>query len=313
MSDEKIIWEEVWRYLRLNLDALSEPASRKLSALPVNLKGKLCATCLAIDLASGALTSKQLLEVFENLEDKYDDICTSISNTLSRPQYDNLRCCSLLESPPLDIRDGYVTVMEIGTFIKKFVSPNTGDGLSPEEINRVLDLYFDEDGDLSALVKCNLGESKRLWVLPRSEYDVLLRRATGESFRVFLDALGLTFKSGFGPMGVPFLIAIFYPSEHDCRAKQPTSFDVYWANAHVQFVSFRREDGWGRTQSFSGSRYFDDREEGMPRERVHGDSSGLLGFRGRIMGGAYPVEDISQHETLRAALERFVRLRSSAL
>jgi hypothetical protein len=303
---EEFIWGEVWSYLLSTLANLSEGGKQKLRALAMTPKGKLCATCLAIDLRSGAIRTQEVSEIFENV--RGDDVCSGIAKALSEEKYDNLICCSLLESPVPKANDAYVTVMEIATFIYKFVRPNTGEGFAPEEVKKILDTYFDDEGDLSALIKCDLQPSGRLWVLPRSEYSDLLERANrGKSARVFLDALGLTLKSGHGVNGLPFLVAILHPEGHDCGAKQPTSWDVWWANTHIQFISFRRVDGWGRTFSCTGMRYFESNDEGMPRERVHRDSHSLSGFTGRIIGGSPPVEPVSQDEVFRAALKRFAK------
>jgi hypothetical protein len=306
MADNESIWGEVWNYLLSTLDKLSPPGKQNLRALATTPKGKLCATCLAIDLRAGAIRTPEVIEIIESVMG--GDICSGIAKVLSEEKYHHLNCCSLLESPAPKGNDAYVTVMEIATFINKFVKPNTGEGFSPEEVKKILDTYFDDEGDLSALTKCDLRPSGRLWVLPRSEYSQLLARANrGDTARVFLDALGLTLKSGHGVNGLPFLVAILHPEDHDCGAKQPTSWDAWWANTHIQFISFRRVDGWGRTFSCTGVRYFDANDEGMPRERVHRDSHSLSGFTGRIIGGAPPVEPVAQDAVFSAALNRFVK------
>ena len=307
LLDESLIWGQVWQYLLDRLNTLSEIGKERLTALPATPKGKLFATCLAIDLCSNALVSRQVVEIFENLSAKETDICGRIAYTLSQNQYDTLNCCSLLEAPPPPAGDGYVTVMEIATFIKTFVTPNTGEGISPDEINKVLETYFGPEGDLSSLTKCDMRPSNHLWVLPRSEYGYLLERAKDGSGEIFIDALGLTFQEGHGVQRLPHLVAVLYPPGHDCGARQPTSFDSWWGNAHVQFVSFYKKDGWGRTQSCTGSRYFEADDEGMPRERVHRSSNGLGGCLGQSIGHWRPVHNVPQDEIFRAALRRFVR------
>jgi hypothetical protein len=308
--DEDLLWTEAWNYLIRSLDALSVPGKDKLSALTRTEKGKLCATCLAIDLMAEALEPRQLADIFEHLSADDSDICGSIAKALSREEYEAFTCCSKLEAPPPREDDGYVTVMEIATFITKFVKPNTGESFSPDEVDKVIATYFDGEGDLSSLVKCDLRPSKRLWVLPRSEYNFLLDRATrGKSAKVFLDALGLTLSRGHGVNGLPHLVAVLYPQRHDCDAKQPTALDAWWGNPHVQFISFGRNDGWGRTYSCTGSRYFERDLDGMPRERVHHDHRGLGGFSGHSIGQAPPILQISQHEIFVAALRRFASTR----
>jgi hypothetical protein len=307
--DEDLIWGQIWDYLRDRLNMLSAAGKETLHALPQTSKGKHYATCLAIDLTANALIPRQVIEIFENLSDKESDICDRIAHTLSQDQYHTFNCCSLLESPP-PAGDAYVTVMEIASFITKFVTPNTGEGLSPDEIDKVLKTYFDGEGDLSSLTKCDLRPSNRIWVMPRSEYTFLLESSKNTSGKVFLDALGLTFQEGHGVKRLPHLVAILYPQGYDCGARQPTSFDPWWGNAHVQFISFYKKDGWGRTHSCTGCRYIDMDDEGMPRERVHRDHSGLEGFTGQSIGHWQPVGNISQHEIFRAALRRFVRARA---
>ena len=311
-SGDESLWEQVWAYFVGEVGGLSDHGARNLQALTASAKGKLLATCMAIDIAAGAVSPSRIAEIFNHVADGPNDICDRLADELKAAEYEGLNCGSQLESPPLAEDDAYVTVMEISTFIRKHVQPNTGDGVSPEEIERVRKLYFEGDCDLSSLADCNLRPSNRLWVLSLSQFRQLLDQMNSsvkKDARIFLDALGLSHPRGFGPGNLLHLVAVIHPRGRDCGAKQPTSFDVYWRDTHIQFVSFGKLDGWGRTYSCTGFRYFESDEEGMPRERVHRDSRGLLGFTGQSLGYADRVDNLEQEMILKAALKRFARAR----
>lgn len=310
-ADEEVQWDQAWAFLvdkLLNL--LSPYGYLNLRALPASSKGKLLATCMAIDIVAEALSPPQIAKIFDKLADGPNDICDRIADDLTKAEFDALNCASRLECPPLAEGDAYVTVMEISSFMRKFVKPNTGEELSPDEIQRACRMFFEGDCDLSSLAKCELGKSNRLWVFPKSQFEQLrerMSRDAGKGAQILIDALGMSYRRGFGVGNLLHLVAIIHPAGRECGAKQPTAFDAHWRETHVQFISFGKEDGWGRTYSCTGSRYFESDDEGMPRERVHRDQSGLLGFTGKSLGYAGPLGNITQEMVLNAALKRFAR------
>jgi hypothetical protein len=320
-SDWATIFEYVQSRLKSNTNsiALSPGGLNWLHGLDGSPAGRLLTTCLAIDLKAGSVHPDLVNSVFNSLPDRKADICTEITRRIraeaGTSTTDWTYGSSRTSTSPED-RERFVRVLELGRFIRYYVRPTLGKNVRPDQVEEVLRQFFEDEegGQMGDIHEWWAGDSGRVWVLPATEFLELRKQANSrEPGTVFLDALGVPFPpgDGVGPDGCPHMVAIEYPdqatlaSEKHCEPRQPTALDATWDGPFPMYVSYGKEDGWGRTQSCTGQRYLNNRY-GTPRERVHGKFKGLTTeFRARKVGLASPQTGLQTEHVLSAAVERF--------
>jgi hypothetical protein len=126
-------------------------------------------------------------------------------------------------------------------------------------------------------------ETGIVWVTLAAQLNELIestpepRRATRAK-----DALGLS-RPSFLTADVPIeYVALQYPPAFAESCYQPTALDAWWRDPGQYYLSWGREDGWGRTQSVTGL-------EPQPfKERVHRVFTGMDGQWSLRYVGVHP-------------------------
>jgi len=148
--------------------------------------------------------------------------------------------------------------------------------LSPSSKARIRRRYLGASGgNLSGIDRWWGGRRGVAWILSASA----LQRLVGQPF-IAKAATIVNDAAGLGHVPSTELMLIRYPKGFDAflRVKQPTSFDNDWERPGSFFVSFSKQDGWGRAHSCSGTR------PGVP-ERVHGELKNLTSdYRTEFLG-----------------------------
>ena len=223
--------------------------------------------CIAIDIASGALTIAQYAEILDGV---------NIAETCSRRAFaitpivtsKTLKCVSSLVVPP-DKTQRYIRVLTLGNFIDYYRKDRTH---NPDDVVAVYDEHFADYGpkDLAGVREIWSGEDGIVWVMPKEDYDALSVGRTRDELATLLnDALGLrkaptTLTEDERKAGLHDdreFVGVLYPAGFD-GARQPTTLDATWRDFGSYYVSAGGADGWGRTVSCSG-------KESPVRERVH--------------------------------------------
>ena len=239
--------------------------------------------CIAIDVASGALTVAQYAELLDGV---------SVSETCSRRAFatapvtesKTLKCSSRLAAST-DKSQRYVRVLTLGNFVH-FYRPDRTE--SPDDLAAVHGEHFSGPGptDLAGVKEKWSGEEGVVWVLPNEDLEKLAAGRTGDELATLLnDALGLykdettlTEKERkAGLHDAREFVGVLYPAGFD-GACPPTTLDATWKSFGSYYLSAGGDDGWGRTVSCSGSN--------LPiRERVHKTYEGsLTEFEGFAIG-----------------------------
>lgn len=318
-KSKKDDWLAVRSYLRNRLVEVSanrvlwRKAATWVRSLGTTARGRLLASCLAIDLASEAVSPETLLEIVEALDSSGADACLQFAKVLrTHPMHSSWICASRLPCGDPESDDHcYVRVLELSRFIRYYLKPSTGRSSRPDQAEEVLRQYIsDADGqDLSDITAPWAGPSKRVWVLPKEDYVDLVSLADPQHpGTVFQEALGLSYADGIGMNHWPHLISVTYPRQRHggWNARQPTALDADWTNQPALYVSYPREDGWGRTQNCY-QKLYTRHTTGYARERVHPSFDGLTAeFRAADIGLAQPYSSVCQEEVVRAAVARFV-------
>lgn len=240
-----------------------------LEQLPDAVDGDLLGICLAIDLISGAIASKTIAEIIDDLPDGNGDARSKFYDAVNR-RVPSVRCQSQL-TPTTVEPTSYVRVIELGDFILYYLRPTYPYTTDPADVATVRRLFLQRTPrPLGDITNPWSGRHQIVWVVPQQEVqNVLVASANANVAAAELaDRLGLALNGGVGPNNALELLAVTYPlsfeSDHGIRCHQPTSLDANWGNLETLYVSHGRDDGWGRTRSCGGTR------PGMP-ERVHSE------------------------------------------
>jgi hypothetical protein len=251
--------------------------------------GRRLGVCMAIDVLSGALEPKVFASVLDMVDQDEIDARRAFGIAFDKfPDKESLVCVSNLVAPPLEADDFYMRILLLRDFIEYYVSPNNPHSFDPADVEDVRLSYFGENApsDLSDIETWWTGLNGVVWVMSHSEYVALTSgMQPNERGTILNDALGL----GKGPSravndGVE-LVAVRYPNSFTHACSQPSTLDAYWVNYSWYYLSYTKEDGWGRTQSCSGT-------AGAIRERVHRGFEGLSAdFSGLHVGGITNVTE----------------------
>lgn len=237
--------------------------------------------CIAIDVASGALSVEQYAELLDGV---------NVSETCSRKAFATspvtesrtLKCSSLL-AVSTDATQRYVRVLTLGNFVHYYRRDRTE---SPDDLAAVHGEHFSGPGprDLAGIKEKWNGEEGVVWVMSKEDLDPLKRGRTGDELATLLnDALGLYKEEtpkdvrDAGMHDAREFVGVLYPPGFD-GACPPTTLDATWWNFGSYYVSAGGDDGWGRTVSCSGSNV-------TIRERVHKTYEGSMAdFEGFAIG-----------------------------
>lgn len=295
-----------WKRVREFLDGellgkVKEPDLVKewLDSLAYSLDGKRLAACIAIDLISGSLETEFYAEVLAYLEKPFDNPSGSFAKALERfPDKGKLVACSAYNQAAVKDGPTYVRVMDLAVFIEYYVTPDYGMTLGDAaEVRHT----FLQGTSLEDVKRPWQGGRGRVWLLPLEDF---LAHHDPDGNRVATelnDILGLGIEAGLPGANLPELICVHYPENFDvCTCAQPTALDAQWKTSGY-YVSYIRQDHWGRTQSCSGKRV-------SCRERIHGTLEGGLDERysAHLIGTAGPIA----HSRVSLVLQAYRRFRN---
>lgn len=296
-----------WRTLLRRLDdqllsRLSDPTEAKawLNQVEQSDTGFTLCASVAVDLLSGAVTPETYATVFGALRatgDSYADFAAALAATPDRPTY---WCACLHRSEVLRGNHHYVRVLSLRGFIDYYLKTTFSLNSFGSDLNTVRRALFSDRASKFSLGKIRswwTGGTPVVWTTSsRSLSDLTQAMRPDDRATKINDALALGYRAG------EELVAVHYPPGADKTVSfvQPTVLDSKW-NSPGFYLSYRRHDGWGRTQSCSGHK------DQMP-ERVHGHFKNLT--------EEYWVEYIGSIETQRldrAKLRREARRRLEEL
>lgn len=302
-------WQEIRTFLTRRIAGSRGKQAQSfkswLRKLEKNPQGRILAASMAIDLVSGALEADDLASVFKDMDPAEEPASVAFAKALDEEPYSSrFVCCSRFPEPPDDATPHlYVRILEMDSFITYYLAPTYGYSQAQDDRVEIYNSFLKEGFDFTKLDDLDVewtGERGRVWVLPRANFESIIKNHAADAATVLNDALGLGYSKGGGPSGKPEFVAVFYPEKFPEKCRQPTFADAQWRRRGF-YLSNGKDDAWGRTHSCSGLR------EPVP-ERVH---RGVPKFSGegfsvnRIGFATPPLMDFEK--LLEAAYERYMR------
>jgi hypothetical protein len=237
--------------------------------------------CIAIDVASGALGPQDYADVLNGIDANEACPRKAFGEAFAKhPKRKNLICASRLSVIGPADAEPYIRVLSLLDFITYYKKDRS---LAPDDVAAIRTEYFSAyaPNDLSDIREWWSGSNGVVWVMSRIEYEDLASKYDGDELASLLnDALGLGKEPTRSDDDGRELVGVTYPPRFDGTA-QPTALDALWVNFGWYYVSYGKDDSWGKTVSCSGKR--------QPlRERVHKEFEKLtaeyVGFPiGRIL------------------------------
>jgi|ERR1035438_4148121 hypothetical protein len=270
-----------------------------INRLAICEDGERLAACLAIDLAGGSLETAEVGSMLESLDTTIADARHAFAAVLSKLKLDSgtdFSCAARFPPRTLEADDTYVNVLNINKFITCYAGPANGYTTSPDSVAEVKRRYFSTP--FSHLDDIDLwwaGKAGIVWVTSFKDLNNLLKitpdpdRATCTT-----DALGITRPWSLGAGDEYFLVAVRYDPAFDSNeCFQPTTLDAYWAHPGGFYLSYGKDDGWGRTCSISGA-------PKPLKERVHLPHLPHSGLTSNFV--AFPLGNVTEIKVDRKAL-----------
>jgi len=251
--------------------------------------------CIAIDVASGALTIEQYAELLDGLN--LSETCSrrAFAKRVDAVEPDTIKCISHIVVSSEET-DRYVQVIALGDFMTFFRKYHT---YTPDDVQAVWTQHFSPYAprDLAGIKEIWRGLTGVIWITSSEDFESLKFGRTGDELATVLnDALGLGKHSTSlteeqieeGLHDANELVGLLYPQSFS-GARPPTAFDATWMGFGSYYVS-GGDDGWGRTVSCSGTQ--------VPmRERVHREyKESMEHFEG------FPIGHIREQAANRSAL-----------
>lgn len=259
-------WDDVKKLLLSQVIALMGTPSQGeewLASLEKCADGERLGICMAIDVLSEAIDPQKFADIIERIDPKDPDVREAFGKAINQPPncYSHICSSNFYPGGP-ETGLVYVRIMELGDFITFCV--DRGYTRSRSHVKRIRTMYFDRGGvKLGGVRKWFRGRLPNVWV---TSFDELHRLIDGvradQRGTVVYDAFGLTIKNGVGGRNKPELIGVKYPENFSVGCSQPTTLDAWWVDAGGYYLSYGKDDAWGRTQSLTGGRP-------VQRERVH--------------------------------------------
>lgn len=299
-------WTDAKKFLNEHVIALmaapNQPTGHAwLNSLPNCMDGELVGVCIAIDIASEALDPHTFASILDNLKSSPKNARLRFAEAIdSHACKRDFVCASKLDAPPLRCPDHYVRVLELRRFITYYAGPSFGySDLDPADVEEVRRIFFTKSTSLGSIKEWWAGKNGRVWVTSKRELEQLVEKYPGEdAASLFNDALGLGYANGAGKDNLPEIVAVNYPLNFSIGCTQPTTLDAWWEDEGKFYISNGREDGWGKTQSCSGS--YD-----KVRERVHSEFKNLTSDYFTCYFGIAKVPIKNRNALMEEAYERF--------
>jgi hypothetical protein len=301
-------WERVEKVFASEVLALMkspDSGTTWLQGLRSDPEGIRLAVCITIDLLSGALDGSLVADILNHVDPDCESSVQEFGRALDdHPRFPELILASQCAVPELDEGDQYVRVMYLRDFATYYVWATDpqyfADKVDLQDLKRQ---YFSRPVEFRT-DRWWSGARRIVWVTARSELDALARTPDGGELTAEQQATAVADGLGLGPpvTSEGELVAICYPAGFDrfLAFRQPTSLDAGWQRQSF-YLSYLRDDGWGRTHSCSG-------ERDPARERVHSQFKGLgSGFVTRSIGRVRPPPT-NRAALLHAAVERLEKV-----
>lgn len=224
--------------------------------------------CLGIDLKTGLLKKESILQIltqidFLNTELNYLREFDLIIARDGGKQYTNSMCHDKEFA-----KDKYAVIVYWSKILKKYIEKKSK-GLVPvsrsEEDKIYHDFFFEKTKSLSNINEW-AGWKGLVWVLPYNDLrnDLVLPQDKESIINLIIDKTGLNPPST-SPSRLlenDELLYILYPDDFHVMCYQPTVLSGCWVDTNGLYLSYKRDDGYGRTYSTSGGKYSN-------KERVH--------------------------------------------
>lgn len=280
-------WNDVRKGL---LSFLGDTVEPWLATLTEENDGHQLGICLYIDLFLDRIAPADVREIILRIDLKSSEPAKGFGTQLDAWELENRRSAfyNRLRSGESHEPWSYARVLELGSFIRYYVTPNTGATLDDVDRRRIRRLYFGKARGvpLAKVRRAWHGGRDRTWVVPGSEIDPLidpLLAAKRRDATNLVNRLGLAVSGGIAD-GKAYMVCVRYPDGQPLEAAQPTALDADWTHGTTFFLSCGGCRGWGKSYSLTGD------QEGCP-ELVHAPLPRLTrAYLGHDVGPCEPIE-----------------------
>jgi hypothetical protein len=297
-------WKRVAKVLSDKVISMMKDSAKGrkwLAGLEECQDGALLGICIAIDVESGALPGPLFAEILDKVDLSTSDARRAFARAIAKHPSAHNFVCAGFPAAPLKEDDCYVRVIELLEFIKFYLTPSHYLTLNPADVAKARKIYFGrkQANSLEDINAWWTGGNGRVWITSHKELDQLLEgHSDEEKGTIINDSLGLGKKRGGGKDGEPLFMIIKYPRNFSVGCCQPTTLDTSWTKPGGYYVSYVKQDSWGRTQSCTGTLQ-------RCRERVHSGFKNLTSeYSALPIGRASKVDE----DRSKLLLEAFCRL-----
>jgi hypothetical protein len=253
-------WAKVLQILKdYLLPFVQNPAAvgRWFDSLESSPDGRRLAISLAIDLVVGAYR-KDAQVMLGQILDRVDHAAAEGSIEFGRqlhehPHRQDLYCASTI--PTTDVGTGYASVI---TLVKFIACAGFAFGFADTSEDKALLRKRYGGGSQARPLRGYetwwTAENQIVWITCARRFFEKWRACDNEKRASEVkDALGLP-TPPYVKNGIPLeYVAVCYPAGFDRPAHQPTALDAWWLDSGQWYLSYAKLDGWGRSQSISGT------------------------------------------------------------
>ncbi len=276
-------WNDVRKGL---LSLLGDDVEHWLATLTEENDGHQLGICLYIDLFLERIAPADVRQIISQIDLQSVEPAQEFGTQLEAWELENRHSAFYKR-----LRNGeshqpwsYARVLELSSFIRRYVTPNNGATFDHVDQRRFHRLYFGKTRGvpLAKVKRAWSGRRDRTWVVPGSEIDPLIA-AKPRDATTLVNRLGLAVSGGIAD-GKAYMVCVRYPDGQPLDAAQPTALDADWTHGTTFFLSCGGCKGWGKTYSLTGD------QEGCP-ELVHAPLPRLTrAHLGHDVGPCQPIE-----------------------
>jgi len=204
--------------------------------------------CIAIDLKNGLLNNKFVENIFNNINiniatpllEQYDNLLLKNKNFISQIQNNN--------------KEKLVRVMTLETFNSFYFNPYAKINMIFNNVKKVNELKEEiERGNLEKFKMKNNNDVNKInrlvWVTPFSQLNI----PNGvDKANFVVKRLGLPIENNSKSKYDREYVYIVYPDNFNETLFQPAHNSCLWSNDEVFFMSYKKDDNYGRTRCHYG-------------------------------------------------------------
>lgn len=276
-------WQQIREYLEeAVIDHMDRPEVGRewLAQLETSPDGPRLAICMVIDLTHKAVDPKLFTTVLNALEWPSDDAREAFETAMA-PHLHDVIAASRHTALPMDGGDRYVRVLTVRDMLTYYLAHRY---LVLDRADTTEFLKHVPDGTPLGEVSAEWrGRRPLVWVGSYEAVRTVMKKAESrdQGATHVADALGLSPDPACDSPEQMVLGVVYPPGFSDAECRQPTTFDATWKEPGGLYLSWPREDGWGRTWSVSGT------AADRLKERVHRMLQGLTDeFTTELLGVA---------------------------